>query len=122
MSESDTRTVKRIGSFTILGGLGATLVAGLIGWIASTTVENKITFAPIVAAIDTLNTNLEKQDSRSVAQEFRNTTEHELIIDKLQKINTRININETKLFRVMDDCDENNIDIKHCQQFHRGSI
>ncbi len=119
MSESDTRTVKRIGSFTILGGLGATLVAGLIGWIASTTVENKITFAPIVAAIDTLNTNLEKQDGRSVAQEARNTTEHELIIDKLQKINTRININETKLFRVMDDCDENHIDIKNCQKFYK---
>ena len=61
MSEGQKQAIK-IGSFTILTGLGATIVAGLLAWVFSTTLENKITFAPIVTAIDTLNTNLKKQE------------------------------------------------------------
>ena len=112
MSESDRTRIKKIGSFTILSGLGATLVAGALAWLFNTTLENKITFAPVVFAIQELTDNLEKQEAR-------NSTEHILIIEKLQTINTRININETKLFRVVEDCKENNDDIKMCQRLHK---
>ncbi len=105
----------RFGGFTILTGLGATLVAGLLGWLFNTTLENKITFAPVVSAIETLNANLEKQEKFATRQETRNSKEHTLIIRKLQKINGRINVNETKLFRVIKDCSDNQDDIRKCQ-------
>ena len=114
------KEVMKVGGFTILTGLGATLVAGMLGWLFSTTLENKITFAPVVSAIEDLNTNIKKQEKRDKKQELQNTMEHNLIIDKLQKINTRINVNETKLFRVMTDCDENHNDIKDCKRLHKG--
>ena len=120
MSENDRRKVVKAGSFTILTGLGATLVAGFIAWVANTTIENKVTFAPIVSVVDDLNANLQKQEERNIRQENRNTIEHNLIIEKLSKINSRINVNETKLFRVMDDCNVNHMDIKRYQLQHKG--
>ncbi len=72
MSESDTNKVKKIGSYTILITAGVALLSGSFTWLASTTVENKYTFGPIVAAIGTLNDNLEKQEERSITEQQRN--------------------------------------------------
>jgi len=102
------KKIIQFGGFTILTGLGATLVAGLLAWVFNTTLENKITFTPLIASIDKLTKSLEKSD-------IRNTAEHELIVKKLSSINGRINVNETKLFRVIKDCSDNNSDIRNCQ-------
>ena len=70
--------VKYWGSFTLLSGLGATLVAGLLAWVFSTTLENKITFAPLTASINGLIVVTQEQKSK-------NAVEHNMIVDKLQK-------------------------------------
>lgn len=91
------KETKQIGSFSILTGLGATLVAGLLAWVFSTTLENKVTFAPVVDAVNRLNKTINDFDTK-------NTKEHLMIIDKLNEINTRVTIGETKLKRVISDC------------------
>ena len=109
---SDTqKKVMRFGGFTILSGLGGTLVAGMIAWIFSTTLENKITFAPLTSSILRLTETIEKQDTK-------NSIEHNMIVNKLSGITNRINVNETKLFRVMEDCDENSLFLTKCRIDH----
>ena len=103
-------TAKRWGSITILSGLGGTLFAAMIVWLFGQT----ILITPLVSAVDRLNVTLTESDSK-------NTVEHNLIVKKLNSINTRINVNETKLHRVINDCDENHLDIKNCQTTHKGN-
>ena len=98
--------VMKIGGFTILSGLGGTLVAGLLAWVFSTTLENKITFAPLTVAIDNLTDHVSKQEERGIKRD-------EALIDQLREMTDRMNINETKLFRVILDCNENEVDIKN---------
>ncbi len=103
-----SNTIKRWGGFTILTGLGASLVAMLFGWVFSATLENSITFAPLTEAVDRLTVNLKKSEDR-------NTLEHNEIVVKINNVSDRLYVNETKLIRVVEDCKENHADIKICQ-------
>ena len=107
-----SKEVKYWGSFTILTGLGATLVAGLLAWVFSTTLENKVTFTPLVTAINKLTISMEEAD-------VKNSIEHKMIVDRLAKMTTKISTNEIKLFRVMEDCNQNYIEFKECRKEHR---
>ena len=104
MSETERR-VQKWGSITILSGLGGTLVAALILWVFGNSYKNSMALAPLVVSVDRLSTTIGKTNTR-------NTREHNIIVEKLQNINGRININETKLHEVIKDCDENHKDIK----------
>ncbi len=105
-------TVRKWGSITILSGLGGTLTAALIIWLFGNSFNNTLILTPLVTSLDRLSTTIDKREDM-------NSKEHELIVDELKTINGRININETKLFRVVSDCQENHNDIKTCQRIHR---
>ena len=100
--------VRRWGSFTILSGLGGTLVAGLLAWVFSTTLENKVQFTPLIDAIDKLAKNVNIQESR-------NTQEHKLIVKTLDDIAAKISVAEVRINHLESNCDENRQDIKHCE-------
>ena len=93
---------KALGSFTLLTGLGATLVAGLLAWVFSTTLGNKVTFAPLTEAIDKLNGTVDK------------------LVDKLGQMDNKIHISETKLQRVIEDCEAVRDDLDACKATHLG--
>ena len=103
--------VKKWGSVSILSTLGGTIIALLFTWVFSTTFTNTVKFTPLIAAIDSLNESVKTNN-------IRNSEEHTMIVEKLHGINSRININETKLHRVVLDCSEARYDIKNCQGFH----
>ena len=115
-----SENAKRWGGFTILSGLGATLVAGFIAWLANTTIENKVTFTPIVAAIERLTDNMQAQEKRAIKRDKDKDIEHRILVEKMNIISSRIVGNEIKLFRVIADCSENHYDIKKCQQIKVG--
>lgn len=95
------------GSFTLLSGLGATLVAGLLAWVFNTTLENKMTFTPVVQALDRLSKTVEEANEANKKREQQNAETHKLLVEKITDINSKMRVNEVKLFRVIDDCEKN---------------
>jgi len=108
----------RLGSFTILSGLGGTLVAGLLAWVFSTTLENKITFAPLTDSITTLTNNLKDAEKRLVNQDKLNRVEHKLIVNQLAEMTNRMSANEIRLETVIRDCTNNRLELKECEHRH----
>ncbi len=117
-----SENAKRWGGFTILSGLGATLVAGFIAWLANTTIENKVTFTPIVSAIERLTDSMQAQEVRAIKRDKDKDEEHKILVEKLSIISSRIVGNEVKLFRVIADCNENHYDIKKCKELKNQQL
>ena len=113
---------KKWGAITVLMGLGATLVAGALGWLFSTTIENKVTFAPIVQSLEKINKTLEESDARDARREIRNRKEHGLIVDRLNSVKVDLRSNKVQLRRVMDDCEKNTVKISDCENYHRVPV
>ena len=103
-----SEATKKTGSLVILSGLGGTLTAALIIWLFGNSYNNSITLAPLVQSVDRLAKSIDKKAKMD-------REEHGVIIHKLQAINGRINVNETKLHTVISSCSENHTDIKACQ-------
>lgn len=91
--------------------MSGVLAGAIIIWLFGQT----LLISPLVIAVQSLvDTNKE---------------EHNLIIDRLEAMGntvhgnkTRIDKNEVKLFRVIDDSNEHHHDIRNCQAFHSGEI
>ena len=101
---------------TELKRISGVLAAALIIWI----VGQVMMITPLSTSVNRLADSITIKDKRDVVT-------HELIVQKLDKINvqsttqlTRIERNEVKLFRVVKDCSENHFDIKKCQLKHIG--
>jgi len=107
--------VRKWGSLTILSGLGATLFSALIIWLFATTLKNYVKFEPLNNSIERLGDIIQEVDRKALL-------EHKAIMFNLNKMNARMNSNEVKLFRVMDDCNENHLDLKKCRATHIKGI
>ena len=107
---------RKIGALTILI-LGGTFTAmsALMVWTADIAVDNKVMVKPLTSAIDRLTVSMDKAETR-------NSLEHDMIVKTLGTINGRININETKLFRVITDCKDNHIEIQECRDTHSNNF
>ena len=91
--------------------ISGVLVGALIMWLFAQT----LLISPLVVAVDKLSTTIDNADTR-------NTTEHGLIVRRLQaqqldifSNKSRMHKNEVKLFRVLTDCRDNVISIEDCK-------
>ena len=100
---------RKAGSITILVAVGGSLFAMAIGWIFMAVIENKIDIRPLSISLDRLSESIIRSDKRNLDRD-------QALMNTIGSLNARINGNEVRLFRVIKDCGENNIDIKECKE------
>ncbi len=112
MSSADViKGTKKWGSITILSSAAVGLIVVAIGWIFSSVIDNKLNIKPLSMSMDKLSASISRADQR-------NLNEHQALMKSIGSLNSRIQSNEVRLFRVIEDCDENHGDIKKCQATH----
>lgn len=114
-SDTDTvRGIKKAGSVISLSAIYGTLLAAAVIWLFGNSYNNTVTFKPLVKSVDKLTQTMEKREDR-------NLDEHKEIMAVLQGFKEKMSINETKLERVMQDCNTNQLSIERCREFIRNS-
>lgn len=96
---------------TIFTSLSATIIYSSMAWAVGTL--NNVD--PIAKSVNNL-TIMVKDGREESSQQFS-----ELFL-MIHQQNTRIIGNETKLFRVIEDCKENYRNIQECKEFSYGKI
>ena len=107
-----------MGSKTILGIMALGLMSFFSTWVFNTvvatktsTIENRAMLEPLTVATRSLDTTIRKMN---IDADMRNLD----MMDALNKITTRMEVNEERLHNVISDCEENYTQIEKCKSLH----